>query len=393
VFELTEDEIAAAMAFVVEAHVAYTPVLLNREWLREDFLMARYWRHDSRVLSDGRGGGEAPTVLRRAYFVRGAGFTTDLGLAAQQGPATSRRQTLQIALHKQTAAPVMANLAAKLQPGDATARRISAALKPATAQAFRKIAASRAAEQANGARKLTESKAVVQQLGNQKILGDQILRAVGVQRRVQVQPTPQPGRAPMAVRLQPNAVAAAMAARPTPRVAVADRPRVAAPAAARSRSGRPRVRVPARRGRTFLTLNGRIDLVGKIDPGEITLNLVREQNGSVVNEEAVALTRGNNRLTFSVKVGSTWLERRGRDTRQQRRFQLTHVVLRLGGGDVLDEQRFAIPGSNRTDTPVWTVRRQTAEFEMSSELEPTLMAYAIEILPQAPNPDESLIWL
>jgi hypothetical protein len=74
--------------------------------------------------------------------------------------------------------------------------------------------------------------------------------------------------------------------------------------------------------------------------------------------------------------------------------KITEANIRLSteSGGVLIEKDFSIGRKSRAEKFVWNVRSNTASFEISSQLEPTLMAYALEILPRCPDPDPALVW-
>ncbi|NRA84050.1 MAG: hypothetical protein HRU22_09890 [Gammaproteobacteria bacterium] len=82
-FKLSTDDINHVIDRITTARLSYLVVMLNREWLCVDFLKARYWR-SNKQMSDGIGGGLAPTVATYAIFVKQAAFFYQNGISADE---------------------------------------------------------------------------------------------------------------------------------------------------------------------------------------------------------------------------------------------------------------------------------------------------------------------
>ena len=84
-FKVTNNDINHIKENITKAKFSYVVVMLNREWLCLDFLNAKYWRANKQM-SDGKGGGLAPTVATYAIFVKEAAFFCDSDLIVQTPP-------------------------------------------------------------------------------------------------------------------------------------------------------------------------------------------------------------------------------------------------------------------------------------------------------------------
>lgn len=390
-FGLKLEEIELAVEAVVGFSVELATIMLSREWLSDEFLTARYWRLDDTVLADGRGGGTMPTQATRAIFLRNASYRIDGKLNAERSQANTKAG--QVNLVPQFAA-IETPLLAKFTTVEKVGQGGGSAKLSALAQS--KLTRGQIGQM----RHLVQLRNPVFTAGNTaKIDIGAAPRRSGTRQLTETKPSGRSGATPNPQLLARLGSAAFLnsANLLKPEVRRRDRRIRGKPARAQvvtqsddRHEARVRVVRPADRARHVPSINraGTITTSPVVTQDDFLVSLQRRSDGTNVGpEETLTLTpQGENRYGFALTVAPYFVV-------HPKPKPLTDVVLRLRGGDgaVLDEMIVPFQGGSQPPL-VWSIARDVSLLEMTAPTHPVLFAYALQVLPLAPNPLEDLDW-
>lgn len=391
-FSVSLEEQATGASLVREASLEYTVVMLDREWLQEDFLAARYWRHSDRTLSDGKGGGEAPTVATKAIFVRSVECHIDDSLDAsdKRSPAQVARKMM---MYQAVISPITASLM--------LTSKTKATGNASDAARLKKPIAS----------KLTKKQtANITKVLKMHTIGSKTMRPIKRVRRaraVTARATTAKSATARALNVKPaiaklNAKSLAGIAMHVPR-----------PKAHLTVSAKPTLApVMIVKMVNSLIIRGRIEIGSNVELTDLVVSYKRIGTNSrpVGKEAALALTRdGSKQLRFGVTVSqrylrhrmpivhnkmSTKVRKKSTKVRKLRPMALSgvRIFLRDSSGAILIERVLKFGAKTMAKEIFWSATRSTSVLQLTPVLEPTLYAYAVEILPKSPNPDDLLDW-
>jgi len=420
-FSISLEEQEKAASLVREARLEYTVVMLDREWLREDFLSARYWRHSDRTLSDGKGGGEAPTVVTKAIFVRSVESHIDEGLEASDKRSSTKTSQKMMLMHQAVLAPISASLMQASKTLSVGKNLDSVQLKKPVASKLTKrqttnitnmlkvhTIGSKSIRPARRASAVSARTTIVRPAAKRARTGQATTRTVS--------------RKPVRVRrASKRTVNAKKSGRATVR-------RATLKPAIRAVNVKPAIATLNPKIRTGIGLNvaassvlqntaattvatnnlilkGRIEIGPNVDLVDLVVSYKRvgAKSQAVGEETTLLLTRdGSNQLRFGVTVSKVHLSpgkpnvRRKQPVKSLKIRQTTltgvHFFLRDSSGTVLIDQVVKFGTKTLTKEIFWNTNRNISVLQLTPVLDPTLYAYAVEILPKSPNPDEQLDW-
>lgn len=385
-FGLNLDELERGTDGLESVRFSYTVCTLDREWLREEFLRARYWRlpSDEPVLSDGRGGGALPTIPSRVIFIRGVGAKfadggTRLVVPDESEVQGAERSVVDVAIRPQF----------ELLPLLRELQTVTPSVQTASKQFLRPVL-----DVANHELEEREQTRAVGRL-------DVRPGGLGQRRQFLVSNGGVGGERP---ELPPNVLLKKAA---SPQVSpqllqVLTFPEhlstVLEPNAGQDALDRPEA--PQHRENDAsgdaesVSIQGRVR--GEGAPQVLTqLTVTTELLGHPEREErAVRLSRvGANLLQFTVtadRMVSIVHRRQGR--MQHKRVALDGVRIRLRDvdGHVLGER--TVDFSTEQAQIDWTVAAENVTLSLASAATPSLFGYGIRVVPPAPDPDTSLTW-
>ncbi|MES9899976.1 MAG: hypothetical protein ABW148_13275 [Sedimenticola sp.] len=350
-FEITAQDVERALQFIGSVTLEYTVTILQRAWLKNEFLQARYWRHPDKVLSDGHGGGLTPTVTSRAVFIRKAEFKVNLAIAALESRETEMGRvatTKPLVLYKKTHTPLLNMLAPK--EGESPAMKsLSANMSAIKFKTLSNILKAQKTEVQYTAKLLRMPSAV----GLNKALRDNY-HALAKKNRLK--------------RFTRLAV---------PRFTVGVLVSPVFPTAAN-----PVVQ------KVILTIRGMIKAESGITPGDIILTRELISASHTFDETPIPIRQESiDSFKFSEVINS------GKSsTGHIPKGVLLRLRDRARKGSVISEKSLYFGHKSRTEKVTWRLFAEFLSVELCSRNSPTLMGYGLEILPKSPNPDESLIW-
>lgn len=113
-FGLLAENLPTLISKINSASFEYLVILLDREWLQQDFINARYWDHPDKLLSDGKGGGMLPTVASKIVFVREGKFKLNMGLQGRDSKDKSKNKA-KLTMGKIESAPLLTMISASMK--------------------------------------------------------------------------------------------------------------------------------------------------------------------------------------------------------------------------------------------------------------------------------------
>ena len=384
-FGLSLDELERGTDGLESVRFSYTVCTLDREWLREEFLRARYWRlpSDEPVLSDGRGGGALPTSPSRVIFIRGVGAQFVDGGARLVGPDESEarggeRSVVDVAIRPRF----------ELLPLLRELQTVTPSVQAATTPFLRPV--------------LDVANHELEEREQTRAVGRLDVRPGGVGQRRQFLVSNR-GLGGARPERPPNVLLREAAAQGSPQLlrGFAFRkhlPTFLSPKAGQDALDRPDA--PQHRDHDAsgdaesVSIQGRVRGEGApqvLNQLTVTTELLGHPEGE---ERAVPLSRvGADLLQFAVtadRMASLVHRRQGR--MQHRRVALKGVRIRLRDvdGHVLGERTVDF-STDRVQVD-WAVAAENVTLSLASAATPSLFGYGIRVVPPAPDPDTSLTW-
>lgn len=307
----------------------YVRVSLDREWLADELLAARYWKHADR-LSDGQGGGSAPTVVTSAIFLKNVSYTQEF-LSITDAAKPPRRAIKKMELSH---AVVNTALLTEVTKAMLIKNPTFAFIPPTPPKA-------------------------------QMMLSPSVMKAVARSTTkanfIAAESSKQP---PQAVNRPP--IFATRMSRFKPKIMSGSSPQV---------MSRPRPQ-------TTLTLEGQLAIQPEDKATELHLELALLAAGEVIETRTIKLkATSSTNLTFGTKILTA-----------HRDGPVNETVLTVQDttGNVLLTQLLSMPSKSATRKLSWRLHREPTVFEIvAAALGPhiRLAAYALEVLPTSPNPD------
>lgn len=370
-FGITPSELSQVADLIKSAQISHTMVVLDREWLRDEFLNARYWRHETKVLSDGKGSGLAPTVATRACFVRAARFVVRGELMASEGAQLTATPSLIKAMPTKT--PLLKMLADN--SNQLTAKQN---VKPAAARQQKK----------------TLQKVLFHQQKEQNRV-----KAINAP-KISLAPNRAAHMASSAPSVNVRTARAVPAARVTGTVRGATAVRAVNPGIRPQQVNLRRIhpaQVNQSKPANVLTVQGTIHVQGDIDlsAGRIVLLHRRLSGSRTIAEDAFRLQAdGSKGFRFAGTFPQTYVNVTQKNGQMRRRREtLTAIELTFHGpSSAMFSKSVQFGAKSRTEQIRLTLSARDTIVELTDMVSPTLMAYGLELLPKAPNPSDEFEW-
>lgn len=345
-FDIEEQELAYLANNLESASLQYIPIILSREWLSKEFLNARYWRNEGELLSDGKGGGEAPTVANRMFFIKSGSMTLSQGLEVVEKGAieTSRDEKKVIQAYQTIRTPLIQAVIAKQKES-----KEAPALKGNTISKLKNVQKLHQINQ----KKLKKVKSLKLAPGLSRVrLKPLTIRRTMIKPRlhaVAVQPKPTVISRLRGIRLNPQLVATSSHKENQKQISVA----------------------------------GTIDHNDFIDKEELKLIIRTLDNRDVeLSSKAIGLIPSGKTFKFSCVVNNVAKDKRVADH--------SELILTDKHNNLLLAKTLEFKSVKKKYSLHWSVDQSILPIGLCDSVIPTLFAFEFELLPKTPNPDINL---
>lgn len=345
-FNIEKQELAYLVNNLESASLQYLPVILSREWLSSEFLSAGYWRNKDGVLSDGQGGGEAPTVVNRMFFIKSGTMTLTQGLeVVEKGTVeTSRDKKKAIQTYQTIRTPlIQAVIEKQKESKEATKLKINTISKLKNVQKLHQINQKKL--------KKVKSLKLAPGLSRARLKPITIRRAMIKPRlhAVSVQPKPTVISRLRGIRLTPQLVATGN----------------------------------QNKNLKQITVTGTIDHNHFISKEDLKLSIRTLDNKDIeLSSQSVSLTPSGKTFKFSCNINNI--------AKDKRVATYSELVLTDKNNNLLLAKTLEFKSAKQKYSLHWSVEQSILPLGLCDNVMPTLFAYELELLPKAPNPDHSL---
>lgn len=345
-FDIGQEELDYVLKNFKSASMEYLHVLLNREWLSKDFLTARYWNSPNSFLSDGKGGGESPTSISSAYFIKSAELHMHAGIDVNEvGSVQSGNNSKAIIAYNTVRTPLIQALIEKESESENTLKQ-------------KKLLNIKTINKLKTVKRLQASEVSKLRTAKQMQISTKLLHT-------RFNPITKKNRF---AQLKKSKFKAKPAITPISRL--------------RNIKLRPQLVINQGKNQDdsqSINVTGRIKHNNFFSVRDLSLNYTLQDKNSVELEtQTVKLAQSGNDITFRFKATNN------------QSAQSILILLTDNYGNELLTKKISFSGKDKSVSLAWEADTGSVEVVLSSSVTPTLFAYGLELLPKAPNPDHSL---
>ena len=345
-FDIEEQELAYLVNNLESASLQYMPVILSREWLSKEFLSARYWRNKEELLSDGQGGGEAPTVANRMFFIKSGSMTLTQGLEVVEKGAveSSRSEKKAIQAFQTIRTPlIQAVIAKQKESKEAPKLKVHTISKLKNVQKLHQI----------NQKKFKKVKSLKLAPGLSRVR----LKPLTI-RRAMIKPRLQP----VSVQPKPTVISRLRGIRLTPQLVATGN---------------------QKKNLKHITVTGTIDHNHFIGEDDLKLSIRTLDNKDVeLSSQSISLTPSGKTFKFSCNVNNM--------AKDKRVATYCELILTDKHNNLLLEKTLEFKSAKKKYSLHWSVDQSILPIGLCDSVIPTLFAFEFELLPKAPNPDLNL---